>query len=221
MSELINIENVDLGYSSQTKLLLNINLKIYEKDFIVIKGDNGSGKSTFLKLLYMKILPVEGKYFLFGNLINNSARKKIIDFRKKLGVILQNNYLIPYFTVYKNVELPIQIINKDNINLKSRVREIISWVGLEKMVDSKIDDLSEGQKQKVIIARSLVSNPRILIADEPLNNLDEQTQIRLSLLFDAINKLGTTIIISDRSDLLVSKRKNRFLDISEKKVIEK
>tara|TARA_X000000950_G_C13858412_1_gene637613 strand:+ start:842 stop:1507 length:666 start_codon:yes stop_codon:yes gene_type:complete len=220
MKELINIHNVDIGYSNNEKVLLSVNLKIREKDFLVINGKNGSGKSTLLKLIYMKILPIAGMFKLFGHRIGKNEKNKILAFRKKIGVILQNNYLIPYLTVRKNVEISIHIQNKEIININERIKEIIKWVGLESKIDSTIDKLSEGQKQKVIIARALVARPRILIADEPLNNLDSGTQEKLCFLFDSINKLGTTVVMTNNKKFFQSNRKYRNFNINQKKFVE-
>ena len=220
MQELINMRDVDIGYSREKKLILSVNLKILENDFVIINGKNGSGKSTLLKLFYMKILPVDGIFKLFGYAINKNEKRKIIEFRKKIGVILQNSYLIPYLTVRKNVEISINIQSNKIKNVDSRINEIITWVGLSSMIDSTIDKLSEGQKQKVIIARALVTKPQILIADEPLNNLDAETQSKLCFLFDTINKLGTTVIMTSRTSFNGLNKHYRNFKIDNKKFLE-
>ena len=203
MDNFINIFNANIGYSKDSIILKNINLKIKEKDFVVIQGKNGSGKSTLLKTLYMKLIPINGNFYLLNQLINKESKKTILELRKKLGVILQNNYLIPYFSIYQNIELALQIQEDKEINFSKRIKEIIEWVGLKNMNEKKIEHLSEGQRQKVIIARALICRPKILIADEPMKSLDEETRNKLYFLLKSINKLGTTIIMTDKENSMV------------------
>jgi cell division transport system ATP-binding protein len=200
MNNFINIFNANIGYSKDSIILKNINLKIKEKDFVVIQGKNGSGKSTLLKTLYMKLIPINGNFYLLNQLIDKRSKIKILELRKKIGVILQNNYLIPYFSIYQNIELALQIQEDKEINFSKRIKEIIEWVGLKNMNEKKIEHLSEGQRQKVIIARALICRPKILIADEPMKSLDEETRNKLYFLLKSINKLGTTIILTDKEN---------------------
>lgn len=203
MDNFINIFNANIGYSKDSIILKNINLKIKEKDFVVIQGKNGSGKSTLLKTLYMKLIPINGNFYLLNQLIDKRSKIKILELRKKIGVILQNNYLIPYFSIYQNIELALQIQEDKEINFSKRIKEIIEWVGLKNMNEKKIEQLSEGQRQKVIIARALICRPKILIADEPMKSLDEETRNKLYFLLKSINKLGTTIIMTDKENSMV------------------
>ena len=203
MNNFINIFNANIGYSKDSIILKNINLKIKEKDFVVIQGKNGSGKSTLLKTLYMKLIPINGNFYLLNQLIDKRSKIKILELRKKIGVILQNNYLIPYFSIYQNIELALQIQEDKEINFSKRIKEIIEWVGLKNMNEKKIEHLSEGQRQKVIIARALICRPKILIADEPMKSLDEETRNKLYFLLKSINKLGTTIILTDKENSMV------------------
>ena len=200
MDNFINIFNANIGYSKDSIILKNVNLKIKEKDFVVIQGKNGSGKSTLLKTLYMKLIPINGNFYLLNQLIDKRSKIKILELRKKIGVILQNNYLIPYFSIYQNIELALQIQEDKEINFSKRIKEIIEWVGLKNMNEKKIEHLSEGQRQKVIIARALICRPKILIADEPMKSLDEETRNKLYFLLKSINKLGTTIILTDKEN---------------------
>lgn len=198
MDYLVKIENVDIGYTRDQIILGNVNLNIAQKDFIIIKGFNGSGKSTLLKILYMALLPSKGKVSIFNCLIEKHKRKEITEIRKKLGVILQNNYLIPYLSVRQNIALATLIQNSGKAIFDDRVEEIISWAGLKNISDEKVLKLSEGEKQKVIIARALVSKPKLLIADEPMIHLDEKSKEKFFFLLSSINKLGTTIVMTTK-----------------------
>ena len=220
MSNLLDIRNVDLGYEPENLIIKNININISQKDFIIINGSNGSGKSSFLKLLYMRLLPYRGSFSFFGKKINNISKKDIIDIRKKIGVILQDNYLIPYFSVSQNIELAIQVQEKRNINIKNRVQEIANWVGLGKLLMNKVNNLSEGEKQKLVIARSLVCKPKLLIADEPMNHLDNKTSQKLFFLLSSINQLGTTIILVDKNSDRLDDKNQRYFEISNQEIVE-
>jgi cell division transport system ATP-binding protein len=214
MDNFINILNANIGYSKDSIILKNINLTIKEKDFVVIQGKNGSGKSTLLKTLYMKLIPVSGNFYLLNQLIDKKSKSKILELRKRLGVILQNNYLIPYLSIYRNIELALQIQEDKEINFSKRIKEIIEWVGLKNMNEKKIEHLSEGQRQKVIIARALICRPKILIADEPMKSLDEETRDKLYFLLKSINKLGTTVIMTDKENSVASNIGSNFYTLA-------
>ena len=214
MDNFINILNANIGYSKDSIILKNINLTIKEKDFVVIQGKNGSGKSTLLKTLYMKLIPVSGNFYLLNQLVDKKSKSKILELRKRLGVILQNNYLIPYLSIYRNIELALQIQEDKEINFSKRIKEIIEWVGLKNMNEKKIEHLSEGQRQKVIIARALICRPKILIADEPMKSLDEETRDKLYFLLKSINKLGTTVIMTDKENSVASNIGSNFYTLA-------
>ena len=214
MDNFINILNANIGYSKDSIILKNINLTIKEKDFVVIQGKNGSGKSTLLKTLYMKLIPVSGNFYLLNQLIDKKSKSKILELRKRLGVILQNNYLIPYLSIYRNIELALQIQEDKEINFSKRIKEIIEWVALKNMNEKKIEHLSEGQRQKVIIARALICRPKILIADEPMKSLDEETRDKLYFLLKSINKLGTTVIMTDKENSVASNIGSNFYTLA-------
>ncbi len=202
MSEIINVENASIGYRGGN--ILNVNLRINKGDFWVISGNNAVGKSLFLKLLYMKIFPLKGSLFLFGEKITQNSKEKILKFRRQLGVILQNDYLIPFFTVSQNVEFS-SLVQRENFDYLSRSKEILSWLGLTNIKDTPVSKLSNGQKQKVVIARALITNPKIIIADQPDTNLDKQSTKKIFFLFESINKLGTTIIITTKNSEILPK----------------
>ena len=145
---MLKLENVCLGYKDH-KVFENINLAIQKGDFIFLNGDNGSGKSTLLKLLYMKLLPDSGNFFFHNKKITRNSKKIISIFRRKIGVILQNNFLIPYLTVSQNIDLVNQIHKQELSDSQKRVKEIIDWVGLANIYNNKVEDLSEGEKKKL------------------------------------------------------------------------
>jgi len=201
MNEIINLKNVSLIL--EKKQIYNLNLKVTNGDFFVINGNNATGKSTLLKLFCLKILPSKGSFYLKGKRIDSTDKKFILDYRKKIGVILQNDYLIPFFSVYENIELASEIQNYKS-NFKSRINQILDWLGLKEIENTKVDKLSKGEKQKVVIARALINKPEIIIADQPENFLDKSTLKKVFFLFESLNKQGTTIIITSNLEKIIS-----------------
>ena len=201
MSEIINLKNVSLIL--EKKQIYNLNFRINNGDFFLVNGKNASGKSTLLKLFCLKILPSKGGFYLNGKKIESSDKKFILEYRKKIGVILQNDYLIPFFTVYENIELASEIQNNKS-NFKSRMKQILDWLGLKQIENTMIDKLSKGEKQKVVIARALINNPKIIIADQPENFLDQNTVRKVFFLFESLNKQGTTIIITSNLEKIIT-----------------
>ena len=201
MNEIFNLDNVSLIL--EKKEIYNLNLKINNGDFFLINGKNATGKSTLLKLFCLKILPSKGSFYLKGKRIDSTDKKFILDYRKKIGVILQNDYLIPFFSVYENIELASEIQNYKS-NFKSRMNQIVDWLGLKQIENTKVDKLSKGEKQKVVIARALINKPEIIIADQPENFLDKSTVQKVFFLFESLNKQGTTIIITSNLEKVIS-----------------
>ncbi len=216
---MLKLENVCLGYKDH-KVFENINLAIQKGDFIFLNGDNGSGKSTLLKLLYMKLLPDSGNFFFHNKKITRNSKKIISIFRRKIGVILQNNFLIPYLTVSQNIDLVNQIHKLELSDSQKRVKEIIDWVGLANIYNNKVEDLSEGEKKKVVIARALVCKPDILIADEPTTYLDKLTKEKFYFLLNTLNSFGTTIILSEKNDVIKTENNHKKFLILNKKIKE-
>ncbi len=201
MNEIINLKNVSLIL--EKKQIYNLNLKITNGDFFLINGENAAGKSTLLKLFCLKILPSRGNFYLNGKKIGSKDKKSILEYRKKIGVILQNDYLIPFFSVYENIELASEIQNYKS-NFKSRINQILDWLGLKEIENTKVDKLSNGEKQKVVIARALINKPDIIIADQPENFLDKSTVKKVFFLLESLNKQGTTIIITSNLERIIT-----------------
>jgi ABC-type ATPase involved in cell division len=201
MNEIFNLDNVSLIL--EKKEIYNLNLKINNGDFFLINGKNATGKSTLLKLFCLKILPSKGNFYLNGKKIGSDDKNLILEYRKKIGVILQNDYLIPFFSVYENIELASEIQNYKS-NFRSRMNQIIDWLGLKQIENTKVDKLSKGEKQKVVIARALINKPEIIIADQPENFLDKSTVKKVFFLFESLNKQGTTIIITSNLEKIIS-----------------
>ena len=202
MSEILRFENISLNV--EKKKLFNFSLTINAGDFFIVNGKNAAGKSLLLKLFFLKILPSNGKMFLYGKRITENQKINILEYRKKVGVILQNDYLIPFFSVYQNIEIASEIQSKKK-HFKNRIDEILDWLDLKQISSELVNKLSNGEKQRVVIARALINNPKIIIADQPENYLDEVIKKKLFFLLESLNKLGATIIMtSNNHNMLTS-----------------
>ena len=179
MHEIINLKNVSLIL--EKKQIYNLNLRITNGDFFLINGKNATGKSTLLKLFCLKILPTRGNFYLNGKNIGLKDKKLIQEYRKKIGVILQNDYLIPFFSVYENIELASEIQNyKSDFNL--RINQILDWLDLKEIENTKLDKLSKGEKQKVVIARALINKPNIITVE---HNFEEEVKNEILFILES------------------------------------
>ena len=201
MNEILRLDNVSLSINK--KKIFNLSFQINKGDFFLIKGDNAVGKSLLLKLLFLKVMPSSGNIYLLGKKINQENKDYILSYRKRTGVILQNDYLIPFFSVYQNIEIASEIQSKKE-NFKKKIVELIEWFNLNNIENEIVNNLSNGEKQRVVIARALINNPKIVIADYPENSLDLSTTKKLFFLLESLNKLGATVIMTSKNPELLS-----------------
>jgi len=201
MNEILRLDNVSLNINK--KKIFNLSFQINKGDFFLVKGDNAVGKSLLLKLLFLKVMPSTGSIYLLGKKINRENKDYILSYRKRTGVILQNDYLIPFFSVYQNIEIASEIQSKKE-NFKKKIVELIEWFNLNNIENEIVNNLSNGEKQRVVIARALINNPKIVIADYPENSLDLSTTKKLFFLLESLNKLGVTVIMTSKNPELLS-----------------
>ena len=201
MNEILRLDNVSLSINK--KKIFNLSFQINKGDFFLIKGDNAVGKSLLLKLLFLKVMPSSGNIYLLGKKINQENKDYILSYRKRTGVILQNDYLIPFFSVYQNIEIASEIQSKKE-NFKKKIVELIEWFNLNNIENKIVNNLSNGEKQRVVIARALINNPKMVIADYPENSLDLSTTKKLFFLLESLNKLGVTVIMTSKNPELLS-----------------
>lgn len=200
MNEILRLDNVSLNINK--KKIFNLSFYVNTGDFFLINGANAVGKSLLLKLLFLKIMPSSGNIYLLGKKINSENKNDILAYRKRTGVILQNDYLIPFFSVYQNIEIASEIQSKKE-NFKKKIVELIEWFNLKNIENKPVNNLSNGEKQRVVIARALINNPKIIIADYPENSLDFSTTKKLFFLLESLNKLGATVIMTSKNPELL------------------
>lgn len=199
MSEILNMQNVCKSYymgEEQQEVLHNVNLLVAAGDFLSILGPSGSGKSTLMNIIGCLDVPTSGKYLLSGNNIDDLDEIELASIRnREIGFIFQNFQLLPRLTALKNVELPLVYSGLSSSERKKRALNMLERVELSDKINNLPNQLSGGQQQRVAIARAMVTEPTILLADEPTGALDQKTGTQVLKLFKELNNDGKTIII--------------------------
>ena len=215
---MIHLQNVSKVYSNGAVGLNDVSLSIEKGEFVFITGNSGSGKSTFLKLLLKEIEPDHGKIVINKKEITKLKRKQIPYLRRDLGIVFQDFRLLPNKTVYENVAFAMQIVGASSRQIRKNVPVVLSLVGLARKAKCYPNELSGGEQQRTAIARAIVNNNPILIADEPTGNLDPATSWEIMNCLQDINKRGVTVIMATHEREIVNTLKKRVIEISNGKI---
>lgn len=216
---MIKIQNVYKLYG-ETVVLNNVSLNIDKSEFVFFVGPNGAGKSTLLKMLYREVVPNKGDVLINNVNVAKMKVKNIPMLRRGIGVVFQDYKLLKYKTVYENVAFALEVLEKDTKFIRRQVLQVLDLVGLIKKVNSMPQGLSGGEQQKVSIARALVNNPAILLADEPTGNLDPDTSWDVIQLLDKINEQRkTTVIVATHDKNIVDSMRKRVVEINSGKIV--
>ncbi|MBR1779082.1 MAG: cell division ATP-binding protein FtsE [Clostridia bacterium] len=211
---MIRFNNVSKVYPNGTTALKNINIHVKKSEFVFIVGASGSGKSTFLKLIMHEEEPSCGEIFIDGMNITNISKKEVPYLRRKMGIVFQDFRLIDKMNVFDNVAFAMRVTGASERDVKKRVPYILALVGLQDKADRRPAELSGGEQQRVSLARALVNNPALIIADEPTGNIDPEMSYDIVELLSEINKRGTTVVMVTHEHNLVKKFKKRVVEIS-------
>ena len=212
---MIEFKNVSKVYSNGTSALKNINLHIKKGEFVFIVGSSGAGKSTFLKLIMHEELPSRGSIYLDGIRITSISKKEVPYLRRKMGIVFQDFRLIDKMNVFDNVAFAMRVTGASEKDVKKRVPYILGLVGLQDKTNRRPAELSGGEQQRVSLARALVNNPSIIIADEPTGNIDPEMSYEIVELLTEINKRGTTILMVTHEHDLVKQFGKRVIEIND------
>lgn len=215
---MIKLVNVSKEYDNGVKALSNIKLEIDKGEFVFLVGSSGAGKSTLIKLLLKEENVTEGSIYLNGLDITRVPNRRVPLIRRNVGVVFQDFRLLPNKTVYENVAFAMEIIGAHPKEIRRRVPMILSMVDLSRKASSFPDQLSGGEQQRVSIARSIVNNPPILIADEPTGNLDPETAWEVMKALMDINGRGTTILMATHARDIVNSMKKRVIALDGGKI---
>lgn len=200
---MIEIINVSKRYKNGVMALSDINITIDKGEFVFLVGPSGAGKSTLVKMLLKEVDPTQGKVIIDSDNITNIHRRKVPLLRRKVGVVFQDFRLLPNKTVYENVAFAMEIVEASPKDIRRQVPMILSMVGLSDKAKMYPDELSGGEQQRVSVARAIINNPPILIADEPTGNLDPETSWEIMKLLRQINRRGTTIVMATHAKDIV------------------
>ena len=218
--ELISISNVNVRYKNGVNAIHDLSVKIKKGDFVFVIGGSGSGKSTFIKMLYREIKPSSGSIILGGLNVAKLRNSKVYKLRRKLGIVFQDYRLLPKLTVYENVAFALECIGAKKSEIREKTLKAIELVGLKSKTRVYPDQLSGGEQQRVAIARAIVNNPKLLICDEPTGNLDPDTSMGIMRVLEDINKMGTTIVMTTHNRDIVNKMKKRVVVLNEGKIVQ-
>jgi cell division transport system ATP-binding protein len=205
VASIVQFENVGLRYGTGAETLSDISFALGSGAFYFLTGPSGAGKTSLLKLLYLAQRPSRGLIRLFGEDAVTMPRDRLPAFRRRIGVVFQDFRLVPHLSAFDNIALPLRVAGVDEREVQTPVAEMLDWVGLSDRSNARPATLSGGEQQRVAIARAVVGRPDILVADEPTGNVDADMASRLLHLFDALNKLGTTVVVATHDMHLVSR----------------
>lgn len=196
MNEIIKFQRVSLTYQNGFEVFRDLSFSLQTSSFHFLTGPSGAGKSSLLKLIYGGYRDYRGAINVLNTDLVNIRNNRLADFRRQIGVVFQNFCLFDHLSVLDNVAVAQRIHGVSWKKSRSRAAELLKWIGLGQHLNVFPETLSGGQKQRAVIARAVINRPKILLADEPTGNVDDETAVRLMYLFEELYKIGTTIIIA-------------------------
>ncbi len=216
---MIRFELVAKRYPNGHVGLHELSFHVQRGEFLFITGHSGAGKSTLLRLLLAMERPTAGKILLAGQELSRISTAQIPFLRRQIGVVFQNHQLLMDRSVFANVALPLQILGLGNEEIEKRVITALDKVGLKEKAEQLPTDISTGQQQRVGIARAIVHQPALLLADEPTGNLDPRLAAEIMGIFEDINQLGTTVLIASHDLALIARMRHRLLTLQRGRLI--
>jgi len=217
---MIQLHNVFMSYQSDAAALNGINLRIPRGDFAFLTGVSGAGKSTLLKLLYVELVPSRGQVLIDGQNVNRLSRRQVAYLRRTVGVVFQDFKLLNNRTVLENVAITLEVLGWSKKDIGKKVYHILKQVGLEHKINSTPMRLSGGEQQRVALARALVNDPKILLADEPTGNLDEENKEHILNIFKEANIRGTTVVVATHDRRLIEHCHRRIVVLEKGLIVE-
>lgn len=201
---IVDMVNVNVRYGSDPEVLSDIRLSLEKGSFHFLTGKSGAGKTSLLSMMYLAQKPSGGTVTVFGTNIGFAGRDEMAMLRRRIGVVFQDFRLLDHLSAYDNVAVPLRVRGMGENEIRKRVKELLSWVELDKSMDKICSALSGGEKQRVAIARAVINRPEILLADEPTGNVDDDIAQKLMKLFVELNRLGTTVVIATHNQDLTT-----------------
>ena len=216
---IISFANVGARYDDDEDVLTDVSFNIGAGSFYFLSGASGAGKTTLLRLMYQLHKPCRGIIKVFGKQTNDMSHDDITALRHKMAIVFQEYSLLSHISVFDNVALPLRVRGVDEVKIKKLVTKTLEWVGLAKYANANPKSLSGGQQQRVSVARAIIVQPSIMLADEPTGNLDDENASRLMELFIQMNKMfGTTIILATHNSKLMETYKFPIMHVENHKL---
>ncbi len=200
---MIKFEHIGLRYGVGPEILSKIDFTLEPGSFHFLTGPSGAGKTSLMSLMYLGRKPTRGLITMFGQNINKLERQQLSGFRQRIGVVFQEFRLLSHLSAFDNVALPLRISGQPEKEIRNNVNELLEWVGLGEQKNFLPLTMSGGQQQRVAIARAVIARPKLLLADEPTGNLDDEIGFRLMNLFEQLNRMGTTIVIATHNQTII------------------
>jgi cell division transport system ATP-binding protein len=207
-------------YSRGLYALRDLTLNVEKAEFVFLTGPSGAGKSTLLRLLLMQERPTEGEVFVNGHNLSMLSRREIQEYRRGIGFVFQDFKLIPSRTVLENISFVPEVLGVPAAHQRRRAFQVLKWVGLQHRMNAYPKDLSGGEQQRIAIARALVNDPALLIADEPTGNLDPDLSLEIMNLLREINAGGTTVLVATHDRELIRLVGRRTITLDQGRVVE-
>lgn len=201
---MIRFENVGLRYGAGPEILRDLTFVLGEGSFHYLTGVSGAGKSSLLRLMYLALRPTRGLVHLFGHDVARTPRRTLPSLRRRVGVVFQDYRLLDHLTALENVLLPLAVTRRLTDASWVHAEELMHWVGLQDYLHARPPMLSGGQQQRLAIARAVIGQPKLLLADEPTGNVDDRLAGRLMRLFEELNRHGTSIVVATHSQRLIA-----------------
>lgn len=216
---MVYLENIIKKYSDKTLALDNVNFDVGRGEFLTIVGHSGAGKTTILKMITAEDAPTSGKVYFESTDIHSLKRRDIPGYRRKIGVIFQDNRLIPNKTAYENIAFAMEAAGRSEHEIVSDVPDILDLVGLDHKMWNFPHELSGGERQRIAVARAVINQPELIIADEPTGNLDPVNTLDIVNLFKKINEMGTTVILTTHNKNVVDLIGGRVITVEKGRII--
>lgn len=217
---MIEATHLSKTYGRGVYALRDFTLTINKGDFVFLTGPSGAGKSTLLRLLLREERPTEGQLKVAGRSLHDMRASQVQAYRRTLGFVFQDFRLVPRFTVFQNVAFVMRVLGVDQVEQQRKTFQMLKWVGLQHRMNALPEELSGGEQQRVAVARALINDPQIVLADEPTGNLDPELSLDVMTLFRDINARGTTVLIATHDREMIRRVGRRSVTLEHGRIVD-
>ena len=218
--KIIQFDNVSMKYKKDATVLHDITFTVDKGEFLFLVGSSGAGKSTVLSLLHRALVPTSGKIKVAGFDLQNLKDSQVPKYRRSVGIVFQDFKLLPKRTVAQNIAIALHVAGVKNAIVKRNVDRVLEWTNLTHRKNALPEDISGGEQQRAAIARAIVNDPPIILADEPTGNLDPHLAIDIMNLFERFNRRGATVVIATHDISLAEYLNKRIIKFEQGRIVE-